>query len=1014
MAAYVGKERPEPSDPAPGIQLAIFGGLRLWRNGHEAAIGSRRQRIVLAELICAAGNVVGLTTLVDALWGQDPAASAVNQVHRIVGQLRRTLEPGLSPHSAGTTILKAGVGYRLVTERVQCDLFQMRNLTHEARILLAGGKRQAAGERYGRALQLARGALFGGLHSEVETRPEFLAIEQERVATAVAAVDLAITDGGDSELLAVVAIIAASSPLNEPLHARLIRLLNASGRRADALSAFDAIRCRLADGLGVDPGQELNETYRELLVADSADGPRGTPATSVPRPAQLPRALPGFVRRSEAEALLGQRLIDNGETVVITAFGGMGGIGKTALAVHWAHRLADQFPDGQLYLNLRGFDPEHRAMDPSDAVNALLEGLGQSLVGMKDADLDTRTGRYRTLMADRRMIVVLDNARDSAQVRPLLPGAARCLVLITSRNTMTGLVAQENARYIPLGRLTPVEARELLINRLGARRVSSENDTIARLIDRCAGLPLALSIVAARIATSAALPLDRLVGRLFDRSLGLSAFSVGEGRDDVRSVFSWSYEQLSAGAADLFRALGAHPGPDFSLASIAALIGRDNNGTRQIVSELIGAHLLSESTTERYVIHDLLRLYARELLTEAGDLAGAESRLLDHYLSATRSAYSVYGRDPIAELQLEDPHATVSPCRDVNEAIAWYAAERASVAAAAELALATGHPRSAALLVLDSRPMSQVQELKSTALPLCLRILDATASELLESHFTEAHLIAELHRDVAGRYTAMEGPEAAAGIAYHFEKAMTLSRQINDLAGQSNIYRMQSMTAGRLSQFANAAELSAEALRLARQAERPDLVAATLVNHADILTLGGRYEEAMAIATEALTAIRQQGQAYLEPNMGFTVALAALKVGDPAKALAAAQSAIEALLEAPEPAMKLNILAIAALAAAQTLDFLLSARYVKQHADACADLGPEVLMSMIGPMNLTRNHEQITRATELNAQSRVRPAREDAHHHASALPTSRWNEERSETHRPLTTSEGTRRSEGSS
>lgn len=901
-----------------GISVAIFGGLRLWRNGHEAEIGSGRQRIVLAELICAGGDVVSISALVDALWDQDPAASAVNQVHRIVGQLRRTLEPGLSPHSAGSTILASGTGYRIAVDHLRCDLFELRELTRRAEDFALGGDRKSATPVYAEALELAQGALFGGLDSRVKSRAEFLAVERERVAIAVSAADLAIGQGSTAQILAGVTAIAAGDPLNEPLHARVIRLLDGAGRRADALATFDAIRRRLADELGVGPGRELTDAHNDLLVADRDDARAGR-EVPVPRPAQLPRPLSGFVHRSDAEALLGQSLSEVDGTVVISAFGGMGGIGKTALAVQWAHQVKDQFPDGQLFVNLRGFDPGGRATGAGEALNSLLEGLGESVAGMSELDVDARAARYRTLMSGRRMIVVLDNARDSEQVRPLLPGSSRSLVLVTSRNRLTGLIARENARFVPLGRLNPPQARQLLANRLGERRTIDTATVMDKIVAGCAGLPLALSIVAARIATTPELSPAQVVSRLVGPHAGLAALSTGEERDDVKSAFSWSYHLLSPGAAKLFRLLGAHPGPDISLSLLASVAAMSVPAVRMVADELVNAHLLTESAADRYVVHDLLRLYAGELLYAAGHRDRAERRVVDHYRSATRTAYLTYGRDPIADIGAVCRDLTVEPCPSMASALAWYGRERASLEAVVDLCTAKELHRAAVLLVLDRRPMNQTVDAKPDSLPQGVRVLDA-AIAAQGALAVESSLIAELHRDVGHRYVVDNSPGSQDRADRHYHEASVLFEQIGDLSGQSNVSRTKSFDASVRGDDHAGLRYAREALRLARLARRPDLIAVNLMTVSGSLADVGHYEEAIAIASEALDAFRAQGMTYAEPDLGYTLATGWLALGNPVKALQIARWALDKNADAQNLALDVALLAVAAAAAGASDD----------------------------------------------------------------------------------------------
>jgi hypothetical protein len=328
--------------------------------------------------------------------------------------------------------------------------------------------------------------------------------------------------------------------------------------------------------------------------------------------------------------------------VVISAIGGMAGVGKTALAVHWAHQHADHFPDGQLYADLRGFGPAEVPVDAAEVVSRFLDALHVPPARIP-ADVDAQFGLYRSMLAGKRLLIILDNAREANQVRPLLPGAGRCLVLVTSRSELAGLVALEGAIPVPVGLLALEEARDLLASRLGADRVAREQPEADELAGLCARLPLALNIVAARAAARPAMPLRELTARLRDARLNL--LSAGPGHADVRAVFSWSYHALSAPGARMFRLLGLHPGPDISVQATASLAALDDGQARLALEELTGVSLLAEHVPGRYVLHDLLRAYAAEL-ARAHDREDvrrtAIHRVLDHYLLTAHAAARLF------------------------------------------------------------------------------------------------------------------------------------------------------------------------------------------------------------------------------------------------------------------------------------------------------------------------------------------------------------------------------------
>jgi tetratricopeptide (TPR) repeat protein len=416
------------------------------------------------------------------------------------------------------------------------------------------------------------------------------------------------------------------------------------------------------------------------------------PAVAVPR--QLPGAVCGFAGRvTELDELTG--LLDTartGGTVVISAIEGTAGIGKTAVAVHWAHQVADRFPDGQLYVNLRGFDPAGSPMTAAEAVRGFLDAFEVPTERIP-VSLDAQAALYRSLLSARRVLVVLDNARDAGQVRPLLPGSPGCLVVVTSRNRLTSLVAAEGARLLTLDVLTAAEARQLLARRIGAARVAAEPGAIEEIATRCARLPLALAIVAARATAHPGFALTALAGELRDTQGKLDAFDGGEQATQVRAVFSWSCQQLTTEAARLFRLLGLHPGPDITTPAAASLAGVPPGQAQAMLAELSRAHLIAEHTPGRFTFHDLLRAYATEQVhaRDPGDeRRAAVHRMLDHYLRTAHTAVScLHTRWVPVTLAPARPGATAQEFASYTAAVGWFDAEYPVLLRAAQLAAAT-------------------------------------------------------------------------------------------------------------------------------------------------------------------------------------------------------------------------------------------------------------------------------------------------------------------------------------
>jgi DNA-binding SARP family transcriptional activator len=761
----------------------VFGGVRVWVGGTEVAVPNPRARQLLTALIVARGAVVATHDLVEFLWSAAVPASAANQLHRLVGQVRRVCEPGLPARAPGSFIAGSSTGYSLDPSMVDSDLATCDATLARAREHAARTEWVRATEEYVRALQLVRLPLIADIALDRES-PNLLAdAARARVVIAEEALDCAWRCRRLEQVTSLVEQVAAPLPFEENLQAHLIRALGHSGRRRDAMNLYERVRHGLAEELGVDPGDELRAAHEDLLAIGSeplSTQDHGHGSEERHRPAELPARVRGFTPRPEAQRLLDD-IANKGEAgaVLITAIGGMGGIGKTALAVAWAREIADRFPDGQLYLNLRGFDAGGRVKTPHDALNHLLGSIGAEKSPTAES-LEARSARFRSMMAGRAMLVLLDNARDAEQVRPLLPGHEGCLVIVTSRNQLSSLVVHEGAVPVRLDRMDDEQARELLTQRVGAGRLGSDEAAIDRIIRSACGLPLALSIVAARLAVDPELTLSSVASELSvegggDRLIGFSA-----GRDDLASVFAWSYDLLEPEEAHTFRRLAVHPGSEMSLQSIATLAGLDLPSARRIADRLVAASLL-ERRSRWFVVHDLLRDYALNLLA-GDDRAEAELQLVAHYVRTTRNAWGVFGRPPIGDI---DPVIAAAPVEaevfsDHQEAVKWYLHERDVLITVLHLAAYRGWDRAAANIAIDWRPMNQEVDTDHETYPHAQAALEAAI------RVGDDLLIAELHRDVGPKAVRLGFP--AEGRA-HLEKAQALYKRLRDPVGQANVLR---------------------------------------------------------------------------------------------------------------------------------------------------------------------------------------------------------------------------------
>jgi tetratricopeptide (TPR) repeat protein len=611
----------------------------------------------------------------------------------------------------------------------------------------------------------------------------------------------------------------------------------------------------------------------------------GADARSVPR--QLPAAVAHFAGRSGELAMLTGLLrgrAEAGGMVVISAIGGTAGAGKTALAVYWAHQVADRFPDGQLYVNLRGFDPTGQVMDPAEAVRRFLDALHVPPERIP-ADLDAQAALYRSHLAGRRMLVVLDNARDTAQARPLLPGAPTCLVLVTSRNQLTGLIGADGAHSISLDLLSATEARELLARRLGADRVAAEPDAVAEIVTRCARLPLAL--VAARAAVRPHVRLHTLAGELRDTQQRWEALTGDDPTTDVRTVLSWSYRALSPHAAGLFRLLGLHPGPDVAAPAAASLTALPIDQLRLLLAELTRASLLTEHTPGRYTLHDLLRAYATEQAHRIdSDLQrrAATHRILDHYLHTAHTADRLL--DPArGQPTLIPPRPGVGPepLADLQQARDWLTAEDAGLLAAVDHAAATGFDTHTWQLAwalwpfLDRRGHWRgYAAAGSAAVAAAGRLADPTAQ-------------ARAHRILAGAYTRLGHFDDAHTQLWH---ALDLYRQAGDQAGQAHTHNNLAHLGERRGRPAQALDHARQALNLFRAAGHQAGQAESLNNIGWHHALLGDHQQALTYCQQALALFQELGDRWGEASTWDSLGYAHHHLGYHTQAIACYQHAL--------------------------------------------------------------------------------------------------------------------------
>ncbi|MFG3000057.1 BTAD domain-containing putative transcriptional regulator [Streptomyces sp. NPDC048340] len=628
-------EAHEITEPGPGSsRFAVLGPIRAWRGAELLPSGTPQQRALLAVLLLRGGRTATAPELIDAIWGEDPPQQALATIRTYASRLRKVLDPGLLVSESG------GYAIRLPREEA-LDLGIARSLAADAEQARGAGDRALARTLLARALDVWDGEPLAGVpgpHAETErTR-----LDEWRLQLLESRLDLDLELGHHAEAVSELTALTAAQPLRERLRELLMLALYRSGRQAEALAVYADTRRLLADELGVDPRPELSTLQQRILRADAelahAEDPAPAPAPIQVRPAQLPATVPDFTGRTSFVAELGEILAGaDGQVMAVSALAGIGGVGKTTLAVHVAHAARPHFPDGQLYVDLQGTEP--RPAEPEAVLGSFLRALGTPDSSIPDSPAE-RAALYRSTLDGRRVLVLLDNARDAAQVRPLLPGTAGCAALVTSRVRMAGLAG---AHLVDLDVMSPEEALQLFTRIVGAERVGAERQAALDVVGACGFLPLAIRIAASRLAARRTWTVSVLAAKLGDERRRLDELQAGDLA--VKATFELGYGQLEPAQQRAFRLLGLADGPDISLAAAAAVIDLPEHDTEDLLEALVDCSLLESAAPGRYRFHDLVRLYARACAERdeqpPSERDAALDRLLDFYLATASGVYGL-------------------------------------------------------------------------------------------------------------------------------------------------------------------------------------------------------------------------------------------------------------------------------------------------------------------------------------------------------------------------------------
>lgn len=839
------------------MQVRLLGPVEVVsHDGLVTAVPGLRRRAVLAVLGLHPGRTVSSDHLIDVVWDERPPATATNTLQRNISYLRDLL-------GSKDAIVARPPGYLLDTGGVDTDIEQAEKLIRLGR---QASSPQEAVRHLRAALALWRG---GPLADVAELR--WLGEQAQRLShtefeATRALIDARLTLSEHAQLVPELEQLVTTRPFDEDLHRQLILALYRSGQQAESLARYHRLKRALADELGLDPGQGLRDLEAAILRQDSALDVRNQPVTIAPTPppvrapAQLPLSTAAFAARGKEIERLDEVIAGHTESVCIVVVSGTAGVGKTTLAVHWAHRARQRFPDGQLHADLRGFDRGGSVSDPATVLRAFLDAFGVPLEKIP-ADIDALAALYRSVLADKRVLVVLDNARDAEQVRPLLPGTPGCAVLVTSRYQLTALVTVEGAHPVNLELLTDDEARDLLVRRIGKDRVAAEETAVREIITACARLPLALALAAASCVTRPEVPVRGVAAELRQSMGTLEALQSVDSSTDIRSIFSWSYQALSADAARVFRLLGQHPGPEFTAEAAASLTALPANQVRPKLAELARANLLTQPKPDRYALHDLLWTYAADL----GRAEDGFPLLLDHYLHTALSAALLLNphREPLA-VPPPSPGVTPESLSSRDEAASWFTAERAVLLGMVKRAAEQGFDDYVWRLAWAAQDHldrwghweEQVAN-QQAAIESTRRLGDAAA---------QAHA----HCGLSTAYARMARYDRAKDQLGH---AFELFALVGDRGGQAKVQYQMGWLSNRQGEHNQAVSHARKALRLYRLAGQPMMAARALNSLGWGHALRGDFARARPRCELALAQMRDLGdltfQAGTSDSLGY-------------------------------------------------------------------------------------------------------------------------------------------------
>ncbi|WFB07849.1 tetratricopeptide repeat protein [Streptomyces sp. LX-29] len=857
------------------FRFAVLGPVRAWRDGEALNLGSPQQRALLAALLLRRGRTATAPELVDALWGEEPPQAAIAALRTYASRLRKAF----GPESEVLTSEAGGYAIRAGTSALDTEIAEQ--LAAEADKARHSGDRARSRELINEALALWDGEPLAGLPGPYADTQR-ARLEEWHRSLIETRLDLDLEVGHHAEAVSELTALTAAYPLRERLRELLMLALYRSGRQAEALAVYADTRRLLADELGVDPCPELSELHQRILQADAdLAAPTTTALASgeslgpvFVKPAQLPATVADFTGRTSFVAELSEELATaDGSVMAVSALAGIGGVGKTTLAVHVAHAARPHFPDGQLYVDLQGAGPT--PAEPEAVLGAFLRALGTPDVAIPNG-VEERAALYRSTLDGRRVLALLDNARDAAQVRPLLPGTEGCAALITSRSRMVDL---EGAHLIDLDVMSPDEALVLFTRIVGEERVRAERQAAMDLVAACGFLPLAIRIAASRLAARRTWTVSVLARKLADERRRLDELRAGDLA--VKATFELGYGQLEPRQARAFRLLGLADGPDISLAAAAAVLDMDIHDAEDLIESLVDTSLLESAAPGRYRFHDLVRLFARACAERdeqpPAERDAAMSRLLDFYLATAAQVYAVERPGDRLIHHLAPTELAGLGFPDKDAALDWLFAEAETLLACAYQSAANGMLRRAVDLLLAARDLGEWGASARRYEHVATAIRDAAGD--VHDALSEARartVLAYVH-GVTGRFDQAD---------VEAQHAMLLAVVAEDPVSQGNAPIERGIVAFYEGRFADAEAYLAQALAAFRADDNKPGEASALSNLARVYLDMGQVPTGVELAERALSIYRGLGVSLRLANGMYAYGLALTRAGRLDEALA--------------------------------------------------------------------------------------------------------------------------------